>query len=202
MKYFILLSVLFSSITIKAQTTIKKSHIDTVVLRVDSTFESYIHRKLYNYKNHVKYQIFERGRIRELIIYLAKVEDLVTGHKLYGIRIDQRGSRNIFTEAPMTNTEYIDEDEIEGLVNHLKFIRDEIKTKDVDAERYTEYRYFTRAGFMIETYTGNNRWRTLLHYEINKFPTDVYLNNGNRLEELIETLEDIAKEISEWRKLK
>lgn len=202
MKYLILLTVLCSAFNTNAQVLHKKSSIDTVVIRVDSTFESLIHRKLNNYRNQVKYQIFERGRIRELIIYLASVEDLVTGHKLYGIRIDQRGSRNIFTDAPMTNAEYIDEDEIEGVLNHLKFIRDEVKNKDVDSARYTEYRYFTRAGFMIETYTGNNRWRTLLHYEINKFQADVYLNNGNRLEELIETLEEISKEILEWRKIK
>ena len=67
--------LLFFSITSIAQ---QKNHIDTVVLRADSTFESLIHRKLYNYRNHVEYHIEERGRIRELIVYLASVKDLVT----------------------------------------------------------------------------------------------------------------------------
>lgn len=170
------------------------------MLRADSTFESLIHRKLYNYRNHVKYHIEERGRIRELIVYLASVQDLVTGHKLYGIRIDQRGSRNLFTDAPMTNVEYIDEDEIDSVVAHLKMVREEIKLKEPDSERYTEYRFFTRSGFMIECYTGANRWRCLIHYEVGKVVNDVYLNNNNRLDEFIETIEEISKEIKTMRK--
>lgn len=181
-----------AAITAKAQ---QKNKIDTVVVRVDSTFESLLHRKLYNYRNHVKYHIEERGRIRELVVYLASVEDLVTGHVLYGIRIDQRGNRNIFTDAPMINAEYIDEDEIDSVVAHLKYVRDVIKKTDQDAARYTEYRFFTRSGFMIECYTGNNRWRCLIHYEVGKAVNDVYLNNNNRLEEFIETLEEISTEI-------
>lgn len=192
MRILVFLVLLICSISVKAQ---QKKNIDTVVIRADSTFESLIHRKLYNYRNHVKYHIEERGRIRELIIYLASVEDLVTGHKLYGIRIDQRGSRNLFTDAPMTNVEYIDEDEIDSVVAHLKMVRDEIKKKDPNTERYTEFRFFTRSGFMIECYTGATRWRCLIHYEIGKMVYDVYLNNNNRLEEFIETLEEISKEI-------
>ena len=189
--------LLFFSITSQAQ---QKNHIDTVVLRADSTFESLIHRKLYNYRNHVEYHIEERGRIRELIVYLASVKDLVTGHKLYGIRIDQRGSRNIFTDAPMTNVEYIDEDEIDSVVAHLNMVREEIKLRDPDSERYTEFRFFTRSGFMIECYTGANRWRCLIHYEVGKIVYDVYLNNNNRLDEFIETIEEISKEIKTMRK--
>jgi hypothetical protein len=197
MRQLILLLIsFFANIAVQAQ---QKTNIDTVVIRVDSTFESLIHRKLYNYRNHVKYHIEERGRIRELIVYLASVEDLVTGHKLYGIRIDQRGSRNIFTDAPMTNAEYIDEDEIDSVITHLKYVKDEIKKRDPDQERYTEYRFFTRSGFMIECYTGSNRWRCLIHYEVGKTVNDVYLNNNNRLEEFIETLEEISKEIKELR---
>ncbi len=197
MRIAVILMLLFCSITSKAQ---QKKHIDTVVLRADSTFESLLHRKLYNYRNHVKYHIEERGRIRELIVYLASVQDLVTGHKLYGIRIDQRGSRNLFTDAPMTNVEYIDEDEIDSVVAHLKMVRDTIKIKEPDSERYTEFRFFTRSGFMIECYTGANRWRCLIHYEIGKVANDVYLNNNNRLDEFIETIEEISKEIKSMRK--
>lgn len=197
MRIAVILMLLFCSITSKAQ---QKKHIDTVVLRADSTFESLLHRKLYNYRNHVKYHIEERGRIRELIVYLASVQDLVTGHKLYGIRIDQRGSRNLFTDAPMTNVEYIDEDEIDSVVAHLKMVREAIKIKEPDSERYTEFRFFTRSGFMIECYTGANRWRCLIHYEIGKVANDVYLNNNNRLDEFIETIEEISKEIQAMRK--
>jgi hypothetical protein len=196
MRILVFLVLLFCSITVKAQ---QKKHIDTVVIRADSTFESLLHRKLYNYRNHVKYHIEERGRIRELIVYLASVEDLVTGHKLYGIRIDQRGSRNLFTDAPMTNVEYIDEDEIDSVVAHLKMVKEEIKKKDPNTERYTEFRFFTRSGFMIECYTGATRWRCLIHYEIGKMIYDVYINNNNRLDEFIETLEEISKEITTMR---
>jgi hypothetical protein len=52
---------------------------------------------------------------------------------------------------------------------------------------------------MIECYTGATRWRCLIHYEIGKMIYDVYINNNNRLDEFIETLEEISKEITTMR---
>jgi hypothetical protein len=198
MKQLLLLLLLFSVATTRAQ---QSSHIDTVVVRPDSTFESRIHRLLYNQRTNVKYHLEQRGRIREVIVYFATLEVLATGEKLYGARIDRRGNRNLFTDAPSQNAEYIDEDELDKVIGYLKTIRNEIMP-NFDGRRYTEYRYYTRAGIMFECYTGLNRMRLQIHYEINKLPEDSYLNNPGQVEELIESLEEISAEIRQLRGIK
>jgi hypothetical protein len=198
MKRLLLVLLIFIAATARAQ---QPARIDTVVLRPDSTFESHIHRLLYNQRSNVKYHLEQKGRIREVIVYFAEVEELATGKKLYGARIDRRGNRNIFTDAPSQNAEYIDEDELDTVISYLKKIRYEYMP-GFDGRRYTEYRYYTRAGIMLECYTGINRMRLLIHYEINKLPEDSYLNNPNQVEELIEALEEISTEIKRLRGIK
>jgi hypothetical protein len=195
MKQLIVLLLLFVVATTRGQ---QATQIDTVVVRPDSTFESRIHRLLYNQRTNVKYHLEQRGRIREVIVYFATLEVLATGEKLYGARIDRRGNRNLFTDAPSQNAEYIDEDELDKVIGYLKNIRNEIMP-NFDGRRYTEYRYYTRAGIMFECYTGMNRMRLQIHYEINKLPEDSYLNNPNQVEELIESLEEISAEIKQLR---
>ncbi len=195
MKRLSVLLLLFIAATTRGQQT---TRIDTVVLRPDSTFESRIHRVLYNQRTNVKYHLEQRGRIREVIVYFATLEVLATGEKLYGARIDRRGNRNIFTDAPSQNAEYIDEDEVDTVIGYLKKIRYEYMP-NFDGSRYTEYRYYTRAGIMFECYTGINRMRLQIHYEINKLPEDSYLNNPGQVEELIESLEEISAEIKQLR---
>ncbi|HEX4957099.1 MAG TPA: hypothetical protein VFV46_02890 [Lacibacter sp.] len=193
MKYIFTLTLsLFSLITL--------AQVDTVVIRVDSMFESKFHRKLYDNRTNVKYHLTEWNNIREIAVYLATLEELNTGHKLYAVRIDQRLNRNIFTDAPMNNAEYIDEDELEKFIGYLKQVKNEIMKTDQNTQRYTEYRFYTRAGIMLECYTGINRWRCVIHYEIGKVPVDTYINNPERLEELIQTLSEIKKEIDFQRK--
>lgn len=195
MKILLPLMLLLCTVTAQAQQT---NRIDTVVLRPDSTFESKIHRLLYNQRTNVKYHLEQRGRIREVLVYFATVEVLATGQKLYGARIDRRGNRNLFTDAPSQNAEYIDEDELDTVIGYLKKIRYEYMP-NFDGSRYTEYKYYTRAGIVFECYTGINRMRLQIHYEINKIPEDSYLNNPNQVEELIETLEEISAEIKKLR---
>jgi hypothetical protein len=67
-----------------------QAQIDTVVVRVDSMFESKLHRKLYDNRTNVKYHLDERGNVRDIFVFLATLEEIDTGHKLYGVRIDQR----------------------------------------------------------------------------------------------------------------
>jgi hypothetical protein len=117
-----------------------------------------------------------------------------TGRKMYGVRIDQRLNRNLMTDAPLIHAEYIDEDEIETFIERLEFIQEITKT-DVNEARYTEYRFYTRSGITLECYTGTNRWRVLLLYEINKEEVATYLNNDNRLTDLIDVLRNIQLEI-------
>jgi hypothetical protein len=192
-----LLLLLTFSVSAAAQGQ-RSNPVDTVVLRPDSTFESKIHRLLYDKRTNVKYHLEQRGRIREVIVYFAEVEVLATGQKLYGARIDQRGNRNLFTDAPSVNAEYIDEDELDMVIGYLKKIRNE-HMANFDGSRYTEYRYYTRAGIMFECYTGMNRMRLLIHYEINGRPADSYLNNPGLVAELIESLEEVATQIKEIR---
>lgn len=171
------------------------AQVDTVVIRVDSMFESKFHRKLYDNRTNVKYHLDEWANVRELAVYMATLEELNTGHKIYAVRIDQRLNRNLFTDAPATNAEYIDEDELEKFIGYLQQVRNEIMKTDHSTQRYTEYRFYTRAGIMLECYTGVNRWRCVIHYEIGKMPMDAYINNPERLQELLQALMEINKEI-------
>lgn len=179
-----------------------QAQIDTVVVRVDSMFESKLHRKLYDNRTNVKYHLDERGNVRDIFVFLATLEEIGTGHKLYGVRIDQRFNRAIFTDAPASNAEYIDEDELPKFIGYLKMIRDEVMKNDHTPQKYTEYRFYTRAGIMLECYTGVNWWRCVLHYEIAKMPTDTYISNPERLSELLAVMEQIQAEIAENRKRK
>jgi hypothetical protein len=171
------------------------AQVDTVVIRVDSMFESKFHRKLYDNRTNVKYHLDEWANVRELAVYMATLEELNSGHKMYAVRIDQRLNRNLFTDAPATNAEYIDEDELEKFIGYLQQVRNEIMKTDHSTQRYTEYRFYTRAGIMLECYTGVNRWRCVIHYEIGKMPMDAYINNPERLQELLQALIEINKEI-------
>lgn len=55
---------------------------------------------------------------------------------------------------------------------------------------------------MLECYTGVNRWRCVLHYEIGKVPTDTYISNPERLSELLAAMEQIQAEITALRSRK
>jgi hypothetical protein len=140
----------------------------------------------------------EFGNIRNVAVYLSSLEEFETGRKIFGIRIDTRANRNLFTDAPVTKAEYIDEDEIDMFIEKLEFVQEITKT-DLNAARYTEYRFYTRSGIALECYTGSNRWRVLLLYELNKMEVTTYLNNDNRLTDLIEVLKIIKKEIESRR---
>lgn len=184
---FTILLSLFSLVTF--------AQVDTVVIRVDSMFESKFHRKLYDNRTNVKYHLDEWANVRELAVYMATLEEINTGKKMYAVRIDQRLNRNLFTDAPAANAEYIDEDELEKFIGYLQQVRNEIMKTDHSTQRYTEYRFYTRAGIMLECYTGVNRWRCVIHYEIGKMPMDAYINNPERLQELLQALMEINKEI-------
>ena len=192
MRFLFLLLAFAISFTSMAQ-------IDTVVIRIDSMFESKIHRKLFDNRTNVKYHLDEWAKVREMAVYMATVEEINTGKKMYGVRIDQRLNRNLFTDAPASNAEYIDEDELDKFIGYLQKVKNEIMTTDQQSQRYTEYRFYTRAGIMLECYTGVNRWRCLLHYEIAKIPVDTYINNPERLDELLQALIEINKEIKTRR---
>ena len=99
MRFLFLLLAFAISFTSMAQ-------IDTVVIRIDSMFESKIHRKLFDNRTNVKYHLDEWAKVREMAVYMATVEEINTGKKMYGVRIDQRLNRNLFTDAPASNAEY------------------------------------------------------------------------------------------------
>lgn len=172
---------------------------DTVIIQYDSTFTSLFARRLYDKRTPVKYTMQEFGNIRGISVFLSKLEELETGQVRYGVRIDARLNRNLFTDAPATKAEYIDEDELDYFIDKLNFIH-EITQTDVSGARYTEYRFYTRSGIALECYTGVNRWRALLLYEINKVEVSTYLNNENRLTELIDVLNQIKAQIRNERK--
>jgi hypothetical protein len=186
-------------LTISAGLFAQQKAIDTVVLRPDSTFESLFHRKLYNNRTNVIYHLEEMGNVRDVRVYFAWLEEMNTGNKMYAVRIDQRMNRNIFTDAPMGNAEYIDEDELDAFIGYLSKVRNEIIKTDQNANRYTEYRFYTRAGIMLECYTGVNRWRCVIHYEIGKLVSDTYINNPERMEDLIDLLTQASRRIKEER---
>lgn len=164
------------------------AQIDTVVLRKDSMFESKFHRKLHDKRTNIKYHLEEIGNIRDMAVYLAELQILATGEKMFAVRIDERLNRNILSDAPFMDAEYIDEDELQTFIGYLNKIKTEIMTTPHTTERYAEYRFYTRAGFMLECFTGANRWRCLLHYEIGEFKVDTYISNPDRIDELIATI--------------
>jgi hypothetical protein len=170
------------------------AQIDTVVVQYDSTFMSIFGRRMNDKRTAIKYHMEEFGSIRNVAVYLSTLEELESKRKIYGVRIDARLNRNLFTDAPLSKAEYIDEDEIDTFIKKLEFVQDITKT-DINTARYTEYRFYTRSGIALECYTGSNRWRVLLLYEINKMEISVYLNNDNRLTDLIDVLKNIQKEI-------
>ncbi len=174
------------------------AQIDTVVVQYDSTFMSIFARRLNDKRTALKYHMEEFGNIRNVAVYLSILEEIESRRKIYGIRIDTRANRNLFTDAPLIKAEYIDEDEIATFIERLEFIQQVTKT-DVNAVRYTEYRFYTRSGIALECYTGSNRWRVLLLYELNKVEVTTYLNNDNRLTDLIDVLKQIQKEIESRR---
>lgn len=172
---------------------------DTVVVQYDSTFTSLFARRLYDKRTPVKYTMREFGTVRGVAVFLSVLEEINTGFKRFGVRIDARLNRNLFTDAPMTRAEYIDEDELDYFIDRLQFIH-EITSTDVNEARYTEYKFYTRSGITLECYTGSNRWRVLLLYEINKQEVATYLNNDNRLTDLLDILRQIKAEIAKSRK--
>lgn len=188
--------LLFVLLSISIETI---GQVDTVVVQYDSTFMSHFARRLKDKRTAVKYRMEEYGNIRNVAVYLSSLEEMESGRKMYGIRIDQRGNRNLFTDAPVTHAEYIDEDEIETFIEKLEFIQQVTRT-DVNEAMYTEYRFYTRSGIALECYTGTNRWRVLLLYEINKNEITTYLNNDNRLTDLIEVLKNVQIEIMKRKK--
>jgi hypothetical protein len=173
---------------------------DTVVVQYDSTFMSIFGRRLNDKRTNLKYHMEEFGSIRNVAVYLSTLEESESKRKIYGVRIDARLNRNLFTDAPLSKAEYIDEDEIDSFIKKLEFVQDITKT-DINTARYTEYRFYTRSGIALECYTGTSRWRVLLLYEIDKMEISVYLNNDNRLTDLIDVLKNIQKEI-EIRRVK
>ncbi len=187
MRYFLLLVVLALAIQ-------GFSQVDTVVVQYDSTFTSIFARRLKDKRTAVKYRMEEFGNIRNIAIYLSSLEEIISGRKLYGVRIDARINRNLFTDAPVTHAEYIDEDELDTFIQRLEFIHD-ITNTDIESARYTEYRFYTRSGIALECYTGISRWRVLLLYEFDKIQMSTYLNNENRLTELIDVLKNVKREI-------
>lgn len=176
------------------------AQVDTVVVRADSMFESKMHRKLNNKRTNVKYHLDERGTIRDMIVYLATLEELNTGYKQYAVRVDNRLNRNLFTDAPVTNAEYIDEDELPLFISYLEKITREIMPSNHGDQRYTEYRFYTRAGIMLECYTGVNRWRCAINYELGTVPINTYINNPEALDALMQTFISIQQEIAAKRK--
>lgn len=193
MKLTFTLACILFSIPLLAQ-------VDTVVLRQDSTFQSKFHRKLHDRQSNVRFHLDERGNIRDIVVYLATLEELNSPYRIYAVRIDQRLNRNLFTEAPAADAEYIDEDELSRFIGYLQEVRNEVMKTDYNQQRYTEYRYYTRAGIMLECYTGASRWRCVLHYEIGQTPFDTYINNPTRLDELLAVLQNIQREIALYRK--
>jgi len=187
MRFFHLLVVLALSIQ-------GFSQVDTVVVQYDSTFTSIFARRLKDKRTAVKYRMEEFGNIRNIAIYLSSLEEIISGRKIYGVRIDARINRNLFTDAPVTHAEYIDEDELDTFIQRLEFIQD-ITNTDIESARYTEYRFYTRSGIALECYTGISRWRVLLLYEFDKLQMTTYLNNENRLTELIDVLKNVKREI-------
>ncbi len=183
---------LFVSQTIYAQ-------IDTVVVQYDSTFTSLFSRRLNDKRTPVKYTMEERGNVRDVNVFLSTLKELETDRYLFGVRIDTRGNRNLFTDAPMVNSEYIDEDELPLFIERLEFLSEKVMNTDPNEARYTEYRYYTRSGIALECYTGVNRWRIALLYEINKIPVFTYINNQSQVQELLRVLKGIEQEINKRR---
>lgn len=167
---------------------------------------SHFSKKLNFERNSLRYNMKERGRIRSVFVFLSELENLETKEKTYGVRIDRRINRNIWTDAPLVGVEYIDADELPKVIEFINTCLNTIMVSDVDENRYTEYRFYTRGGIMLECYTGLNRWRFAFNYKlgllgtsnlltIDKNDTVTYINDLDDLSELRGTLQAIQKEI-------
>jgi hypothetical protein len=186
-----------------------KAQVDTVIIKPSPEFVSHFSKRLNYDRVNVKYHMEERGNIRDVFVYLSVLEELANGKKMYAVRIDARANRNIFTDAPLSAAEYIDADELPKVIGYLQEIIRTMKTSQ-DAARFTEYRYFTRGGIMLECYTGVNRWRFCLNYKTGSFGVSnllafdkadnlTYINRIDDVQELLATLENIQREIQQMR---
>lgn len=180
--------------------------VDTVVVRSDAQFVSKFSHRLNYARQNLKYHMEERGNVREVFVFFSTLEDLRTGEKMYAVRVDPRGNRNIFTDAPLESVEYIDADELPQVIDYLEKILKEIMPSNHNSARYTEFRFYTRGGIMLECYTGLNRWRFCINYKIgnmgmtnlqayDKGAEYTYINNPSALQELRDILVGIQKEI-------
>ena len=203
MRTFLLLTIctlLFCTPTLFAQ-------VDTVVVQPDSSRISRFSRKLNYERRNLKYHMEERGNVREVFVFLSTLEELPSGRKTFAVRIDARGNRNIFTDAPLSATEYIDADELGGVIEFLDTAVNHIMNTDQNVHRYTEYRHYTRGGIMLELYTGLNRWRFCFNYKtgalgdtnvltLDKLDNITYINRPEALRELLVLLQELQKEIT------
>jgi hypothetical protein len=182
------------------------AQVDTVVVRSDAQFVSKFSHRLNYARQNLKYHMEERGNVREVFVFFSTLEDLRSGEKMYAVRVDPRGNRNIFTDAPLESVEYIDADELPQVIGYLDKILNEIIPSDHNGARYTEFRFYTRGGVMLECYTGLNRWRFCINYKIgnmgltnlqayDKGAEYTYINNPSALRELRDIFAGIQKEI-------
>ncbi|TAD83814.1 MAG: hypothetical protein EAY75_14305 [Bacteroidetes bacterium] len=188
MKSIFFLLLCFTSELLYAQ-------VDTVVVQYDSTFTSLFSRRLNDKRTAIIYTMEDRGDVRDVNVYLSTLEEIVSGRKMYAVRIDARLNRNLFTDAPVANAEYIDEDELPLFIERLEFLLSKVMNTNPNNLRYTEYRFYTRSGIALECYTGLSRWRVALIYEIDKRSIFTYINNEAQVRDLLEVLKATHKEI-------
>ncbi len=150
------------------------------------------------------------GNVRNIAVWMGSITRQLDSQKIYAAYFNFERNDIFGGDIPVSMSEFIDADELPAFIGYLKKIKNEILLQNLDQLYFTEYRFYTRGGILLECYTGNNQWRTCLReiattgdarpFSITRPDMSACLNSKTQLQELIEILENIHAEINRLQK--
>lgn len=128
------------------------------------------------------------GKIGTSEIQTSVLTSLTSDEKIKGIRIEKRSG-----QYARTAIAFIDEDEIEGLLQSIQLIREKIMP--TSPSEYTEVNYQSRSGFQFGCFYSKNKWS--FFYQVDRYDSDAYvwlnINDLDNFEEIIVMANDKLK---------
>ncbi len=143
MKNFILLAVLtFSLSSVFGQDDLQKTKIEDAIFTKGSLF---------------KQEVFSLDNLFPFRIDAVKVTNLEKFSSTSGLRVVHKIQSG---KELKTSNNYIDADEIEGLITSLQYMKTILKSKTVPGS-YTEIKFITKSGFEVILLTAINEQNKL-----------------------------------------
>lgn len=176
------------------------AQVDTVVVRPDSSFQSLFQRKLTDRRTNIRFDLLNRGQVRDVVFHLARIREIESGKMLYALRIDQAQTISISSDMPLSEGSYLDEDELPLFIHYLDTLKNHIMPSARPMDMYSELRYHTRSGLLLECFTAANRWRSILYYRVGDSSVSTQFNQVERLDEILTIVRNVQREIGIYRK--